>query len=133
MTNTTNWVRVLGHNFRTLAKAAVGFYDGIRGLHMTTAAIALPTATPTPVRQDKGAVGFDDCADTLPDLLSQRRALVADLRSCGSDRLTRATIEAQIKMLDAEIAATNEPFCACGHRVSRCDRSRAGCLTGHVR
>ena len=42
--------------------------------------------------------------DAVTDLLSQRRALVADLRSCGSDRLTRATIEAQIKMLDLKLA-----------------------------
>jgi hypothetical protein len=42
--------------------------------------------------------------EVCSDLLSQRRALVADLRSCGSDRLTRATIEAQIKMLDLKIA-----------------------------
>lgn len=40
----------------------------------------------------------------IADLLSQRRALVADLRACGSDRLTRATIEAQIKMIELELA-----------------------------
>lgn len=40
----------------------------------------------------------------VEDLLSQRRALVDDLRSCGSDRLTRATIEAQIKMIDLKLA-----------------------------
>jgi hypothetical protein len=37
------------------------------------------------------------------ELLDLRRALVCDLRTCGSDRLTRATIEAQIRMLDAEL------------------------------
>ena len=42
--------------------------------------------------------------DSITNLLSQRRALVADLRSCGSDRLTRVTVEAQIKMLDGQIA-----------------------------
>jgi hypothetical protein len=26
----TNWIQVLGHNFRTIAKAAAGFYDALR-------------------------------------------------------------------------------------------------------
>ena len=42
--------------------------------------------------------------DAVTDLLAQRRALVSDLRSCGSDRLTRATVEAQIKMIDLKLA-----------------------------
>lgn len=43
--------------------------------------------------------------EQVNDLLAQRRALVADLRACGSDRLTRATIEAQIKIIDGQLVA----------------------------
>lgn len=47
--------------------------------------------------------------ESAKELLAQRRALVADLRTRGSDRLTRATIEAQIKMLDGQLAAMRSP------------------------
>lgn len=44
-------------------------------------------------------------SDETKELLLQRRALVADLRTVGGDRLTRVTIEAQIKMIDQRLIA----------------------------